>query len=513
MNLNFLSKKIKFGYFLLLTTIVTIVFLIAERHVRIKYPDTTFSMYKGITYTNVDNEYYIDPVENYLSGKEWRRNPTVGNGSYYRRTPGYSLFYLFSRKVTLSKDAALMLVVFLQFIFYLLFFAAFNKILKLLDISFLVYNISMLFMSVIPYFYHTIFGTNTESISVYLITFFICFILAGYKSEDPKKKIIFYVLASFFVGYATLTRPYLGIFLIMLPVLVFKELLKKGFIKYIVYNFLIGLIPILMIATWTFRNYSISKEIVFLETAYHPENLDRMKPEFRGFFNLAMTWAEDGANFNSYNIPLYFAALAGDTSFVYVENCIKAVPQEYLKFYGRENLTVLFRRYQLIVYSQKPYFDKQIALPKTYSKDELDLENDFNTLISKFKKEHFFKYYFTVPVKYMSQIIFHSNTVGIYFMQTPFRNHLFLNVLRYLSLLIHISLFFFILINFFTTRNNWLYFSLFFIIPVAYLLFFSYFVQSIEQRYYSPILPILIMGATYSINKIYFKLFLPEKEE
>ena len=61
-----------------------------------------------------------------------------------------------------------------------------------------------------------------------------------------------------------------------------------------------------------------------------------MKPEFRGFFNLTMSWAEDGANFNSYNLPLYFAALEGDTSYTYVENCIKAIPAEPLNFYGKE---------------------------------------------------------------------------------------------------------------------------------------------------------------------------------
>lgn len=505
MQTDIYTKKIKLIYFLLLTSIVTVVFLATERHAKLTHPNPCFSMYNGITSANVDNEYYLDPVDNYLSGNGWRRNPPVGNGTYYRRTPGYSLFYLFTREITPNKDSALIVLVFLQFIMYLLFFISFSKVLNLLEISPPLYNISMLFISIIPYFYHIIPATMTESISVYLISYFIYFILAGYKCTNRNKKVGFYILASFFIGYATLTRPYLGIFLPLLPILVYKEYFNKGLKLYIVNNFLIGLVPIIMISIWTIRNYSISKEVVLLEKAYHPESLDRMKPEFRGFFNLAMSWAEDGPKFNSYQMPLYEAALRGDTSFVYVENCIKAIPQNYLIFYNKEKITNLIRRYQLIVFSQKQYYDKKIAMPKAFSPEEITLENDFNLLVTGYKKQHFVKYYFFVPLTYLKRAIFHSNTVGIFLMQEPFRNHFFLNLLRYLSLLIHVSLYFFIIISFFTSRNNWLYFSIFFVMPVLFLIFFCCYYQTIEQRYLSPILPILILGAIYSLNKMYIR--------
>lgn len=508
MNFTIKSTKIKFIYFLVFTTIVTISFLLVERHVRINYPNNTFSMYKGITYYNIDNEYYLSPVENYLAGKGWRRNPPVGDGSYFRRTPGYSLFYLFARTITTDIDSSFKLIVLLQFILYLFFFYAFSKILILLDISPFLYNISMAIMSVIPYFYHIIPATNTESISVFLILFFVYFVIAGHKNSNSKNKLICYILASFFVGYATLTRPYLGMFLVILPMLVYSEYYKSGIKTYFLNNILIGFIPVFMIAVWTMRNYKISNEIVFLEQAYHPESLDRMKPEFRGFFKLAMSCGQDGPTFNSYQMPLFLGALNGDTSFQYVQNCLNSFSNKQLASYGKENISSLIRKYQLLVYDQKQYYDKQIPMPKQYSENQLSLERDFNQIINKYKKENFINFYFKVPLIYLKQIIFHSNTVGIYLMQPEFRNHQILNILRYLSLLLHVSLFAFILVNFFTSRENWLFFTLYFILPVLFILYFIYFVQTIEQRYYSPVLPVLIIGAIYSLDKIFKKKML-----
>ena len=142
-------------------------------------------------------------------------------------------------------------------------------------------------------------------------------------------------------------------------------------------------------------------------------------------------------------------------------------------------------------------------MPAKYSEEQIELENDFNKLAAKYIKQHKFTYYVIGPAKYLKQIIFHSNTVGIYFMQEQFRSYKLLNLLRYLSACIHISLFFFIFISLYTTRKKLPYFIIFVAVPVIYLLFFSYVVQTIEQRYFSPILPLLLLGAIYNINYFY----------
>src|SRR6188472_1351551 len=53
------------------------------------------SLVDGQTVFSVDNEYYITPVENYLSGNGWKRGVGFSNGDYFRRVPGYSIVYLF----------------------------------------------------------------------------------------------------------------------------------------------------------------------------------------------------------------------------------------------------------------------------------------------------------------------------------------------------------------------------------------------------------------------------------
>lgn len=497
------TNKISLFYFILLTSAVSVLFHYAEWNARNKYPSGSFPINNGVTYGNGDNDYYLGQVENYLSGKGWRNNPAVGNGSYFRRTPGYSLLYLLAREITPDLKSALAVCVLFHSILYLFAFWSIGKILIYLRISNLIYNLSMLFIAVIPYFYHVLLNTMTESISVYLSIIAFYFLIRGYNEQSSKTKLLSYVFASFFLGYATLTRPYLGILLLLLPVFGFIEYYKLGFRKLIINYIIIALVPVLLLGTWTLRNYLVSKEIVVLEVAYHPQNLDRMKPEFKGFWNFAKCWGEDGGVFNNFQLPIYEHALKGDTSYQYIQNVLKYIPAEVVNTCGEQNIINALIKYQQVVFSQKPYFDKYVAMPPKYTNEQLLSEKMFNDLTKEYIKQHKIQYYILNPAKYLKQIIFHSNTVGIYFMQEPFRNHLMLNILRYISLLVHISLFFFILISIYTTRKKLPYFIIFVAVPVIYLLFFSYVVQTIEQRYFSPILPLLLLGAIYNINYFY----------
>jgi hypothetical protein len=411
--------------------------------------------------------------------------------------------YFFAREVTPTIKDSLYVLIIINCILYLFAFWTLSKTLIYLKTSNIVYNFAMLFISIIPYFYHTLLCTMTESISVYLSIISFFFIIRGYNEQNPKTKLLSYVFASFFIGYNTLTRPYLGMLLFLLPFFGFIEYYKFGFKKLLINYVIIGMIPVLMIGSWALRNYILTKEIVFLEVAYHPQNLDRMKPELNGLRSLVLSWGEDGIVFNDYQIPLYTNALKGDTSVIYIQNVMKHIPQDVLKTCGEQNIFHLLKRYQKVVYSQKEYFDKQIAMPAKYSDEQINLEKDFKSLAQKYISQHRFFYYVICPAKYLKQIVFHSNTVGIYFLQERFREHTILNLLRYLSAFIHISLFFFIFISMYTTRRNLLYCTIFVVIPIIYLLFFSYVVQTIEQRYYSPILPLLLLGAIYNINYFY----------
>ena len=498
-----LKQQIPVIYFIILTSLVSIIYHFIEWNVVNKYPNGAFYINSGVTYGNGDNDYYFGPVENYLAGKGWRNNPPVGNGSYFRRTPGYPLVYLFARVVTPTFKSSLYVLVVINCILYLFAFWCLSRILILFKINPLVYNLSMVFIAIMPYFYHILLCTMTESISVYLVIISIYFIIKAYNDENSRTKIGSYVAASFFLGYDTLTRPYLGILLLLLPVFGFIEYYRFGLKKLLINYCIIGFIPVIMLGAWAFRNYRLTNEIVLLEVAYHPQNLDRMKPEFRGFWNFVRCWGEDGSMFNNYQLPLYVNALKGDSSNLYVDEIMKHIPEDVKTACGEQNIIHLFKRYQQIVYSQKVYFDKQIAMPAKYSEEQIKLENDFNKLAAKYIKQHKFTYYVIGPAKYLKQIIFHSNTVGIYFMQEQFRSYKLLNLLRYLSACIHISLFFFIFISLYTTRKKLPYFIIFVAVPVIYLLFFSYVVQTIEQRYFSPILPLLLLGAIYNINYFY----------
>lgn len=77
------------------------------------------SMLDNVAIWSIDNEYYLTPPENRIDGKGWKRSPAVGDGSYFRRTPGYSILYYLSLKLFGRENGILGLVI-LQNILYLI---------------------------------------------------------------------------------------------------------------------------------------------------------------------------------------------------------------------------------------------------------------------------------------------------------------------------------------------------------------------------------------------------------
>lgn len=460
---------------------------------------------KGITIFSPDNEYYLDPVENYLQGLGWRRSPPVGNGSYFRRTPGYSLIYLAARSF-LSEPHALTAMKMLQFILFLSSVYCVFKILEDLNAHWLTVFLGALIYGCTPFFSSYTFFTITEGISPFLVVFAFYFLVRARKLTN-KKQFVYLIIASFLLGYAVLTRPYLGLLLPLLPFSMFAMSSTYPIGRRIVLMISTLIFPVAMILTWAARNYYVTHEVIFLEKANHPQSLDRMKPEFTAFWNFTKCWAEDGSKMNSYQLPFYFAALRGDTSAHYVDNILNHVPDAVKFELGSEPIKAAIKNYQQVIFSQRVFFEKQLPMPNEYSESQLHVARQFNELSQRWRANHLVQYYIKNPLKYLADITLHSNTSNLVIFQPPFRETWpIINWVRLGLAVIHVLIYVLLALGLFFFKGDRLIYAYFVILPITFLAFFVFYFQAIEQRYMLPVLPLILLGATMTLERICYSL-------
>jgi hypothetical protein len=453
------------------------------------------------TIFSIDNEYYLSPVENFLKSNEWKRSPGIGDGDYFRRTPGYSLIYLSFVKPFGFQIGHLFIKYFQELLFSLsaCFFFFIN--LYYYKSKFLAITLTLIY-SFFPFFSVWTSYTLTEAITPMLIVSYLFIVLKAYTHTNHLVKISLYVLASFLVTFLTLTRPYTAISGLILLVYFFNDynyVLAVSVNKFLYKAALISLFPIIMIGSWTIRNYVLTSELVVLEKAFHPQSLDRMKPEFEGMLNFSKCWGEDGAFFNTYYQPLYTAALKGDTSSIYIRNVLSSWPKEIISEYGYTSLYSVIKIHQEVLYKQKIFFDKQIAMPSNYLPEQVLVKEKYNELIKSYKKKHFFSYWFISPIVYLKRMIFHSNTAHIFFFQEEHRNNVIFNIIRFSMFIIHVLVYFALFFNLFFLKRSIHKIAIVYL-PILFILFFSVFHREIEQRYMLPVLPIIIVGLGFTIN-------------
>ena len=455
---------------------------------------------EGITIYNQDNEYYLDPVDNYLAGKGWRRSPPLGNGSYYRRTPGYSILYFLATKATgNSPTGKFYVVVGAQVLLYLLSVLAIWCMVPMLTPSKWAQAGTTLVFAVLPYVSSYTFMTVTESLYPHFLVYYLYWVLRAYydgKYLFPERTGAF-VLAAVFLTFSILTRPVTGILGLILVVLYLRALLRGPVApgQWAWSMACVVAVPVVLVGAWTARNYVLTKDFVPLEVAYHPQSHDRMKPEFKGLFTFVKTWGEDGAAMNEWQIPLLTKTLVdGDTSIAHVDAILARFPPQTVGMFGRPRLRSVLRQYQSVTYSLKQYYDRHVPMPAQYSRLQLDTQSRFDSLTREYAQRFPLKYYVGVPLIYLKRAVFNSGTSNSYLFQEPFRSHSVLVMLRLLFLVVHIAAYFCILFNAWSFRHDAARWVVFCLVPLLYLGFFVVYFQEIEQRYLLPSLVLALLG-------------------
>jgi len=449
------------------------------------------------TIHNIDNKYYNIPPENFIKGKGWRVNPAIGEAGYIRRVPGYSTVY-FVFRATFSEANYLLILRCFQFLLFGISCFTFLGLARYFVNEKMALTIALLY-SILPVASVWTYFTLTEAITPAFMIFYIYFLIKGCESLKSSSKLLFYSISFLMLVSLILTRPYVGLSGILFAVALLTDL-KHRKITFLQATFT-TLIGFTVWSTWIIRNYSITGDFIPLEIAYHPQSVDRMKPEFRGMFNLSKARGEDGAYFNTYHEPFFNAVLHRGYSEQNNELVLKKLPERTINELGKSNLIEVLNSHQLAILAQSDLFLDSNTVHINYLPIQHSTERKYNHLIDKIKSDNSVHFYFTARLKYLQRIIVHSNTAHIHVFNRSM--NLMLKGMKAGLFVFHILGYLFIVLGFFVFFKNrkTLPFMMFTVTPLIFVFFFAFVHREVEQRYMLPIYPLIVLGMAWCYSE------------
>lgn len=458
---------------------------------------------EGGTVITSDDASYLNPPRNFLKEGIWGEH-YAGNIGRFIRPPGYGLIclpflYLFNDPVSITA---------LKIFQYLLFAVSVFWFFRILLITTKHYRLSFIVASLYglsPFNTCFLSYTLTEGITPSLLLFYVFLLVKSLNTSNLKESSRAFYFAAFVFAILFIIRPVLGIFGLLLPVLLIyryrnevRTLLKKLLVT--------GLIAASLMLVWQIRNYRIAGQYVGLHPIYYADGNTIYRQPFREYWNFAGCWAERGDKGFSYMIPMWNAAIQGDTSIKYIDAALKALPDEVLNHFGKERLTTVFRDYQSAVLDQKYFYDRNLPMLIEQSASEKKSEEDFIQLTKEYKKEFPFQYYIASPVKVFALLAFHSN-LSLYMFQVTFRGMAWMEALRWICYLLHSLCFLFIFVNMFRIRREFVISMILGWLPFLYLFYLCFFQRGVEERYTQPVLPLLMIGLVLSLQSFGSSVF------
>jgi len=454
---------------------------------------------KGETVRTNDDASYITPPKNYLETNKWKDN-SIGKQSYFIRPPGYGLFYSSFLK-TMDYPLALkglkiaQLLLFAASIYWLFFITLHltkNKTIALISAS--IYGI-------MPFSIGFLYYTLTEGITPALLLLYFFLLLKGYLQNNSLKKNSLYCLSSFVFAFLLITRPQLGLFGLLIPIIMIKDYWKISIKKAVIQTILFSIIGFSFLGAWQYRNYKITHQIIDVHPIYYADGNSFFRPTLKAYWNFVGGWAQEGATAYSYMVPMWKAAIKGDTSITYINKALNTFPDKVIKHIGQKELTTTFRKYQESVLYQKPYFEQQLPMPEQLSKIEIETIEAFDLLTKEYKNNFWWDYHVLSPLKIFKKLAFHSN-LSLYIFQHTYRGNWLMEFIRWISFIVHFSLFMIMIINLLIfEKEKTIAYSINFICFV-YVFYLCYFQRGIEERYTLPLLPLLIIGGSVFYQKI-----------
>ncbi len=407
-----------------------------------------------------DSPSYINPAINFIEKGEWKDN-FDGPSSYVQRAPFYGVLFLFS--LTLSSHPLIVLKV-IQYICMLGGIFFFGKTIHLLTRNRVISLIAVTCFGMLPFFHGFVGYVMTEAIAPYIVITFIYSFVRLY--NDQKGQFLFITLGAIILIFR--------IQLIIFPLLFIITLLIKHKQKAL-WTFLM-FVPLLF---WQLRVNHVMGSFQ-LHPIYSYSNKTIFRPPHQELTNLLRVWEHDSEQFHKAE-----AILRKDTTQSTLNQATNLLTNE-----SRSSARNILALYQQVAIKQNEMWEKG-------ENRKLPIEELFVAEARKFEKLHrndFSKYnYWLYTPSNSFWDLFKSSHLNHYIFQKTFRGSLFIEVLRFVAILIITSSLISSMLLLLSKKIS----TPFKVVILAFTLSLLYlvFIQRMnETRYMTPYLPILFTG-------------------
>ncbi|MCW3104972.1 MAG: hypothetical protein JWO09_3412 [Bacteroidetes bacterium] len=453
----------------------------------------------GTIITN-DDASYINPPRNYLESNSWGEDYGASKLGRFIRPPGYGLLYLPFLKV-FGVPASITALKFFQYLLFAFSVFWFYSILLLLVKNRKATLICSFIYGCSPFAIGFLSYTLTEGITPALLLYYVYLLFKARAALTARGKNSYYFFAALVFAFLFIVRPVLGVFILLLPAFLLADSRGLPFARRVLKLTAFTVVALSFMLVWQVRNYNIAGRYVGLHPIYYADGNTIYRAPFKAYWEFAGCWAERGDVGFSYMVPMWDAAIKGDTSISYVAFALNQMPAEVVSYFGKQRLSAVFRDYQSAVLYQKPYYDKGLAMPMELSEEEQKVIAGFGKLTSEYKSEFPLQYHVIAPLRVLYLLAFNSN-LSLYMFQVTFRGRLWMEALRLLSYLLHVSCFLAVFLHLFFFRRHRLISLVFGWLPFMYLFYLCYFQRGVEERYTLPVLPLLLAGLVSSLFSV-----------
>lgn len=453
----------------------------------------------GLTVITADDAAYLVPVENFLAGKGWRTN-AVGNAAYVQRSPGYSLFYLTFR-IFLEAEAALRAL----FVFQLLLWSASVSLIpsigRQLQMTPRLALVLGYLIGLSPMFFGFLSYTLTEAVVPSLVVTLVFGLLNA-------RRPLYLLMSSLVLGLLVLIRVPMVLWLFALLPLLYRHF--KAVSKFRSLGMLaLTLLPLL---AWQYRSSRIMGKWPSLHPIYHWDSNDLYRPPHEAIWGFHKMWGDHGASFHQSMLSLWeVARRCGDAEAV-IDGIVAKIPVALQRNLGEQNIRDAYFTYYRVLQGQMPYHDQQLAMPLQPDLNEIAVVDQFQALRNTTIRVQPWQALIAVPTRvYYKDMAAHSN-LSLYIFQATHRGKWWMEVLRFGSAALHLSLFvlfipacFFLLI--FRKEQPCKRLALIAAPVLLYLAYLAFVQRGIEERYTLPVLVPMLLVVAVSLHFFWQKQF------
>jgi hypothetical protein len=312
-----------------------------------------------------DYGYFFTPVDNYFKNGHFNYLPGI---TFTGRMPGYMIYFLF--RLLFTQQVSILLVIAFQFllsavsvyVLSLIAYYIFNNNKKCFYITFALYV-----LAIFPGFFD--FFIIAESLSVSALIFCLYY-LTKYLKVEAKNKYL--VLSGLFLTWTIFLREYTGLLIVVIPLALtyYFYFIKKQKLLLIIKSLLLFCSSFIFSETlWVMHNYSVTKQIILLESPMEVAYGDLYSKSWQELDNLVFTWGENASPFDNTSLGYYYRNPKAAVTPNFPEQIFRNITT-----YNKDSLLHLHTLYKSFFYSedgtQKKLLDARIvSLCEIYKQD------------------------------------------------------------------------------------------------------------------------------------------------